>query len=943
MNKHEILIIDDSDRFRKSIQFALKSEGYIFIEAESVREAINILQEHPTVKVILLDLSLPDGSGQDFLEKIGDPSSYRVIILTAHDEQLTAERAREFSVFNYLPKASRAFTESLRFSVAQAFIDIENEYLKNKNKVVIEIQNKINTEILESTSIDQTLKSLDEILTLICKSVIDLVGAYTCHIRLYSLSKGELYLAAFAGPDDHVKRIFYNPNGYFSGRVAKTKQTEIYSDLQNNEQFNSFKEEQLEKIRKLNDASLLAKVENYFVSVRSSFIIPITTRMFDDEADAVFNVSSDSVDFFSKERQEIIKEFVTLATTAITKAWQKKRKVESHLDYWGISAVLEEISKELEGIVVEDKIYEKFLKGISKIIRPEMIRVFLYNKKTKLLDNKAAFIGNKIVLPRKEGHPLDTGLTGRVFRDGKPIRIPNLQEGDRRKFQEHADYSREYDKKIIGNIPSERIIHYLGVPMIIGKNVIGVVELINKKSAYYQETDDKERWLLERGFSSDAESVLGIAASHLAVSIKNAELLEERDRKIHQLETLKDVGRYTSSEMPLDDLLSKIIVEAAKDVRAEICLLFLLDENKSKVVLEQCYGIPKENLAEAYYQIGEGLSGKVALTGEPRFISTLELTGKYDNEILKYLHNTHGRESTIESLMVVPIKAKGEILGVIKAINKKGEGEQYNEEDLAFFETFAHYVGIAIENARRYELASKRLAIAESNSTLSNLVASVAHEINNTAGLIPDNIQEILDLPISNISERDELLDEINSLAMQMVSYVSEIRGYSKSKSGELQLLDINSLTQTALKQIPEARKITNIKSVSLKHIVSNEPLICLVNENPFIQTIRNIIINAYQALEDNKKGEITVRTYKDVSANKAKVEITDNGCGIKQENQSKIFDIDFSTKGVNGNGIGLWLAKRHIESIGGYITFNSLENKGTTFILSIPIADNTM
>ena len=62
--------------------------------------------------------------------------------------------------------------------------------------------------------------------------------------------------------------------------------------------------------------------------------------------------------------------------------------------------------------------------------------------------------------------------------------------------------------------------------------------------------------------------------------------------------------------------------------------------------------------------------------------------------------------------MIVPIKVKNETLGVIKAINKKGDIEQYNREDLSFFETFASYVGIAIENAQRYNLTNQKLAIA---------------------------------------------------------------------------------------------------------------------------------------------------------------------------------------------------------------------------------------
>jgi signal transduction histidine kinase len=484
--------------------------------------------------------------------------------------------------------------------------------------------------------------------------------------------------------------------------------------------------------------------------------------------------------------------------------------------------------------------------------------------------------------------------------------------------------------------------------MIIGDEVIGAIQLLNKKSEYYLNPEiDKQRWLLERGFSDDCENVLGIAAGYLAVAINNSRLLEERDRKISQLDTLKDVGRYTSREMPLNELLKRVIKEAAEDVQAEICLLFLLDESKSKVVLEECYGLPKELFEGASYEIGQGLTGSVTQTGASELQKAdYPLTGKYDIEIKKHLQQAYGENATIESLMIVPVEAKGEILGVIKAINKKGVSAQYNEEDLSFFETFASYVGIAIENAQRYELASKN----ESNSTLSNLVASVAHEINNTYGLIPDDIDELKEALPNSSEEINALLDEIKDLTMQMVYYSNEIGGYSIGKMGERRILNINDIVRTAAQQIPEFRKPENFDKISLEFKLSESPLEGLLHENPLIRTIRNIIINAYQALEGAEKGEIVIKTdeVKNVDeivktdesspVKMVKIEITDNGCGIKEEYKAKIFSPEFTTKSGKGSGIGLWLAKRHLDSIGGYITFDSVEKQGTTFTLGIPL-----
>ncbi len=939
MTKRKILMIEDNAPFRKVVKSTLKE--YKFFEADSVKIALNTLKENPDIEVILLDLSLRGEKGGDFLEKIKDRSSkYRIIILTANERALSATRAERYGVFNYLPKTENSLDQSLQFSVAQAFKDLEREYLEEKNNALIKIQDKINKGIHEGANSAQNIKSLHDVLELICKSVNDIVGAYTCHIRLFDLPNGDLVLGGFAGRLDEIREIFMTPRRLgetFSGKVAQTKKAETYRDLQKDKGFKDFKE------KALSHPAPRGQIRQYLDTIHSAYIVPITTRIFDDETDAVFNISSDQLNFFSEEKKKIVDEFVTQATIAITKAWQAKRKEEAHQDYQGINKVLENVSRELRGKNAGDRIYTTAIEGISGIINPEAITIYLFNKKTNALDNVAEYIGNEFVNSPNDKHPIDEGLTGWVFKEGKPLRVPDLQSGNRSKLKELVGkYSRELAKKYVRRLPSGQAEHYLGVPMFIGGKPIGVIQLLNKKSHYYKSSaEDKKMWLLDRGFSKDCENVLGIAASHIAVAIRNAALFEELKRKIGQLDTLQGVGRYTSSEMPLDELLEKIIEETAKDLGAEICLLFLRDESKQRVILKQRYGIQADFLEGASYEPGEGVTGNVVLTGEPVLIKTAaEMPdGKFSKDILAHLNKKRngGKKTKYDSLMVVPIRAKNEILGAIKAINKT-EGGEYDEEDLKFFEAFGNYVGIAIENAKSYIIQQAR---ADSSATLSNLVASVSHEINNTYGLIPSAVEEIELLLSPTPANASELLAEINDLTMQMVYYSNEISGYSPGKKGEKKPFDLNEVIKIAATQISSFRQPANYDSIILDlKGLSKSPIECNLYLAPFAQTLRNIVVNAYQALGDKKgrEGRITITSRKDASNSKAIIEISDNGYGIKNEYKGKIFNPEFTTKHGSGSGIGLWLSKRHMDLIGGSITFESIEGKGTTFALEIPL-----
>lgn len=934
MRTRQILIVEDDSRFRSAVKRSLKNNQYVFFEAGTVLEGIALLEEQTSIGVVLLDLGLADGSGTEILKHIKESrSKNRVIVLSAHEEYLASEKAGEFSVFNYLPKAQQSFTQSLRFSVEQAFKDIERELLQDKTRVLLNIQSKI----MDMT----TSEELDNILQAICHHIRTFIGAYTCHIRLYNLKKGDFDLVAFDGPHDEVGAVFASPKRrpeLFSGKVAKTKTPMLFTNLQNDSEFKSLKGSSLERLKLLHKDSVLRGAREYFDKIQSAFIAPITTRLFADEIDAVFNVSGDSVDFFSTEKQEVILEFVNQAALAITKAWQKQRKQESNRDYNGISTVLEDISKELGGEDARHQIYDIVIKGISDLIKPETVSIFLYNPTTGLLDNESEFRGLNRVEPDRVGHPPMEGLTGYVYSNAKPLRIPNLQGGDQRKPQQHPYCNEDLTADYVKCIPSGRVDHYLGVPMIIGQEVIGAIQLVNKKSAYYQDTHiDKERWLLERGFSDDEETFLGIAASHLALALRNAELIEERSTKISQLETLKDVGRYTSAEMPLDELLARIIQEAARDIRAEICLLFLMDESKTKLVLEQSYGIPMDVLAGAFYVTGEGTTGEVARSRQSALISSGRPTGKYDKEIEIFLRRSHSDSEAIRSLMVVPVRAKSETIGVIKAINRKG-GEPFDTDDLSFLETFGNYVGIAIENAQRYELTNRRLAIAEQNAGLANLVRTVVHEVNNTHGLIPINIEMIREHLSRSDYDITEMLNVIDDSAQQIVTFANDIQAFGANRLQEKENQDINRLMQKAIDQLAPTVSEDRYRSVRLNLRLSHEPLECVVYETPLIQVIRNIILNAYQAMELSDKAVLTITTIRDSNDEKAVISFTDTGPGIESAFMERIFDPDFTTKRM-GSGIGLWLAKTHLSIIDANIAVRSVVNKGTTFTIEIPLA----
>jgi two-component system nitrogen regulation sensor histidine kinase NtrY len=96
-----------------------------------------------------------------------------------------------------------------------------------------------------------------------------------------------------------------------------------------------------------------------------------------------------------------------------------------------------------------------------------------------------------------------------------------------------------------------------------------------------------------------------------------------------------------------------------------------------------------------------------------------------------------------------------------------------------------------------------------------------------------------------------------------------------------------------------------------------------------------NLLKNALQAIPADKQGIITVTL--SATFDRVKVRISDNGTGIPEELKSKIFTPNFTTKS-SGMGLGLSIAKRYAETAGGTILFESEHDKGSSFIVELPL-----
>ncbi|MFA6004386.1 MAG: ATP-binding protein [Elusimicrobiota bacterium] len=242
---------------------------------------------------------------------------------------------------------------------------------------------------------------------------------------------------------------------------------------------------------------------------------------------------------------------------------------------------------------------------------------------------------------------------------------------------------------------------------------------------------------------------------------------------------------------------------------------------------------------------------------------------------------------------------------------------------------------VARDISERKELEA-RILQTEKLSAIGQLAAGVAHEINNPLGVIlgfaegmakRTNLDDPKYLPVRSIVREAYRCKEI----------VQNLLTFSRMGQKHDATFNLVDAVANALNLIePQAR----VCSVELSRALHPEALSIHGNSNQIQQIVINLCNNALDAMP--KGGKLTVSVDRAWANNKAlaRIQIQDTGGGIPKYLQGKIMEPFFTTKEPGkGTGLGLSLVDEMVARHNGSVKFSSLENQGTTFVVTLPLA----
>ncbi|AFZ07370.1 GAF sensor signal transduction histidine kinase [Oscillatoria nigro-viridis PCC 7112] len=510
----------------------------------------------------------------------------------------------------------------------------------------------------------------------------------------------------------------------------------------------------------------------------------------------------------------------------------------------------------------------------------------------------------------------------------------------------------------------------------------------------------------EREWTDWEKQLLEGVGSQLAIAINQAKLYSKTRRQAERESLLRLIGNQIRSTLDLGTILETAVREVRQMLQCDRVIIYQFQDNwQGKVVVEnmtvpwpsilgdmgadKCF---RGDYADLYQQGRVKAINDIFNAGlEPCHVDFLDSLQVKANLIVPIV-TSRTEENTPDTAGSYNPKFPGRLWGLLIA-HECRDTRNWQRQEMELLSQIANQMAIAIQQAELYsqvqeaavksqaqtqqlqaaleELrsAQQQLIQSEKMSGLGQMVAGIAHEINNANNFIHANLfhaqeyfkalNEALEVAgnacpeaaeaIVRINEELELdyiredfgklLNSMREGSGRIRSIVMTLRNFSRLDHAELKPVDLNEGLESSFLMLQNKLK-THIKID--KQYGSLPPVQCHASQ--INQVFYNLLDNALDALQSTTKpGELTIRSWQS-EPDLVTISIRDTGTGIPAEIQDKIFDPFFTTKPVGkGTGLGLSVCYQVIvQAHGGKIRCVSQVGEGTEFIVELPLTNQS-
>ncbi len=829
-------------------------------------------------------------SEYDSLPAMLEPDRPRLLVLDASAFVPLPGRQR---LSGWLALGARLSGEpytSLQMGFIEALCD-QAALAIERAQVVANMENRVR-EMNVLTRISQGInvtRSLDDILELVYAQTVQIIPGQNFYIMLYEKLQDFYHYAFYLQGDDRVSDMEQRP--ILAGQALEQEVIRQHRPILTDD-YN----------RECQRRGILAQQQETVAWLG----VPLNAG---SETIGALSIGSTdpSVDY-TPEQQALLQAISDQVAGALVKArlLQETERRARQL------TSLNEVTRQLTSTLEIESLLHSILQSAVEIINCEAGSLLMVDEHTDEL------VFRSVVSPVKEDlmgrrMPMDRGVAGKAVKSRLPVIVNDVS-----KFPEwfnQTDAQTGFRTRAL-----------LAIPLMLKDRVTGVLEVINKADGTI--------------FSFDDQDLLTAFASQASVAIENARLYTMTDQeltaRVEELSVMQRIDRELNTSLDTSTAMRITLEWAMRQSNATAGLVgVLLAEEPAGIRVMASQGYDKEMepyenalLPTAQYELNEAVEQGLPIRRS--------LNGRASTQAL-----LEGGQSQ----SIIPIRRETNTIGLL--LLESTEENPLSDETMGFLVRLSDHASIAISNAQLYT------AVQQANLAKSDFVSFVAHELKNPLTSVKGYTELIAKQAVGPVNEMQaNFLGTISHNIERINTLVSDLNDMAKIEVGRLRLdFKATGVPEMVDKVIMSTKKQIEEKQQTLLLNVPKDLPLVWADRMRVEQVMVNLVSNAHKYTPAGGNVEVAAEVCdnqwdENGPARVVHLWVKDNGIGINEEDQKKIFQKFFrsddpKTREVTGTGLGLNITKSLVEMQGGRIWFESEFRKGTTFHFTIPVSEN--
>jgi GAF domain-containing protein len=746
-----------------------------------------------------------------------------------------------------------------------------------KNAQAYEREQRISRELEAMFEIsEQIIDQTDprKICDLILEKALDVTNSAAGNLMLYDPQRNDLWMAA-EGDVDKDKRDCRQEFGEgIVGQVAETRKLLNVPDVL--------------------EAPWSEGFVRFIRGTRSELAVPIVEG---EKVWGVINIESPIVDHFTKADERLLTALANTSVIALQNAERLRRMKKRETQLLSLRDMDQRIVSQLDD---PDQVMQAILEGA--LIQTETGIGYLHLYEDGVI--KGTYYAHKnddgSIVIDKDADAAETlrGFVAYVAANHESY----LVAGD---AQDHPLYKGDKD-----------IHSQMAATLLSGTEVLGVLTVQSRRLAV---------------FDQEAEEALNILVRQAVIAIQNARNYARAEKELQRFSQLYNTAwELAQITDPAEIAKAYDVVLWSADLGQESqALICRYDEESQELEIAHSLRLPLD-VRLRRPALDEGVNGQVARTRKPIVV--------YDTEHLpEGVAMPITLDLPVNSLVVIPLEFGSRYYGNLALSH--GKGQYFKDADVELMQGLAKQLAITIyrlETAEARHAAEQRAIEAEVMSSLGQSTFELSHRLGNDLGLVRSYVQSVRATLASNGIELGLVDKDLNRIVEDVAVVLRLSRGLKQELAG---LRDGTEAQRVSIRVRELFQQVTQSypglpANVEVRFEISNDVQAVTGIPGQVLDALRNLFFNAVEAMPEGGRIVLGARN----AGEYVKLEITDAGPGIKHEQQARIFDLFYSTKG--SSGFGLWSARRTALANGGDLTVISELGHGTTFILLLPRAN---